>query len=47
MQHSFVMPERYSCSYMKELNRIFNTENFCLVKQKKSLASHPGEPLYA
>lgn len=31
-QHSFVMPERYSCSYMKELNRIFITENFCLVK---------------
>lgn len=27
-QHSFVMPQKYTCSHMKELNQFFITENF-------------------
>lgn len=27
-QHSFIMPQKYTCSYMKELNHFFIKENF-------------------
>lgn len=32
-QHSFVMPQKYTCSHMKELNHFFITENFLARKE--------------
>ncbi len=32
-QHSFVMPQKYPCNHMKELNQFFITENFLAKKE--------------